>query len=124
MSFFIIRNTTNAFDQHSLIGAVATVSAIVIAVGKPIAAKFADVLGRTEVRQPCRMKRLDDGSADLIRFDLQAWTIAIVLYTIGYIILAACQNVGGYAAGWLIRSAGYAAVQILMQVCPRFLTCY
>lgn len=43
------RNTTNEFDQHSLIGSVATISAIVIAVGKPIAAKFADVLGRTEV---------------------------------------------------------------------------
>lgn len=43
--------TTSSFGQHSLFGSVATVSAIVIAVGKPIAAKFADVLGRTEVRR-------------------------------------------------------------------------
>jgi len=92
-TWFYQMNTTNAFDEHSLIGSVATVSAIVIAVGKPIAAKFADVLGRTE-----------------------AWTIAIVLYTVGYIVLAACTNVGSYAAGWLIRSGGYAAVQILMQI--------
>lgn len=92
-TWFYQINTTSEFDQHSLIGSVATISAIVIAVGKPIAAKVADVLGRTE-----------------------AWTLAIILYTIGYIILAACQNVGGYAAGWLIRSAGYAAVQILMQI--------
>lgn len=50
---------TSQFLGHSLLGAVASVSAIVIAVGKPVAAKFADVLGRAE-----------------------SWIVAITLYTI------------------------------------------
>lgn len=62
-------------------------------VGKPIAAKFSDVLGRTE-----------------------AWIIAIAFYTIGYIILAASGGIDAYAAGTIVRAVGYAAVQILMQI--------
>merc|ERR1712225_10971 len=57
---------TSSFLQHSLLGAVGTVSAIVIAVGKPVSAKISDVIGRAEA--------------------------------------------------WIIGSAGYAAVQILMQI--------
>ena len=107
---------TSDFALHSLLGAVSAVAAIIIAVGrsfiiilsrprlnaapsgfiqvgKPVAAKFADVLGRTE-----------------------AWIISIVLYAVGYVILAASGGIGAYAAGTIIRSAGYAAVQILMQI--------
>lgn len=62
-------------------------------VGKPVSGKIADCIGRAE-----------------------AWMLAILLYTVGYIVLAACNDIDTYAAGWIIRSAGYAAVQILMQV--------
>merc|ERR1712093_611105 len=84
---------TSSFLQHSLLGAVGTVSAIVIAVGKPVSAKISDVIGRAE-----------------------AWIIAVALYAIGYVVLASSNSIETYAAGWIIRSAGYAAVQILMQI--------
>lgn len=62
-------------------------------VGKPVAAKLSNVFGRAE-----------------------AWMIATVLYTIGFIILATSSNVHAFAAGWFLRSAGYAATQILIVV--------
>ena len=46
----------------------------------------------------------------------ESWTIAILLYTVGYLVLAASNGIDSYAAGSVIRSAGYAAVQILMQI--------
>lgn len=92
-TYLYTQYATSSFGQHSLLGAVGTVAAIVLAVGKPVSAKVADVLGRAE-----------------------AWALAVLLYTVGYIVLASCTSVGSYAGGWIIRTAGYAAVQILMQI--------
>lgn len=68
---------TSSFAQHSLLGAIATAQAIVLAVTKPFAAKFADVLGRAE-----------------------AFALAVFFYVLGYIIIASCSNISTYAAGY------------------------
>ncbi|GAA6052826.1 hypothetical protein JCM3770_006271 [Rhodotorula araucariae] len=84
---------TSSFSLHSLLGAIATAQAIVLAVTKPFAAKFADVSGRAE-----------------------ALSLSVFFYCLGFIIIAACTNVHTYAAGAIIYYVGYASLQILIQI--------
>ncbi|BGP20482.1 hypothetical protein JCM10213v2_008643 [Rhodosporidiobolus nylandii] len=84
---------TSSFAQHSLLGAIATAQAIIIAVAKPWVAKVGDVFGRAE-----------------------AFSVCVFFYCLGYIIVAACKNVHTYAAGAIIYEVGYAGLQILIQI--------
>ncbi|GAA6059139.1 hypothetical protein JCM10212_003886 [Sporobolomyces blumeae] len=84
---------TSSFSAHSLIGAIATAQAIILAVTKPFTAKIADVAGRAE-----------------------AFSMACFFYCLGFIIIAACKNVHTYAAGAVLYYVGYAALQILIQI--------
>lgn len=70
---------TSDFALHSLLGAIGTAQAIVLAVTKPFAAKFADVFGRAE-----------------------AFCLAVFFYCLGYICIAACKDIHTYAAGAII----------------------
>jgi MFS family permease len=63
------------------------------AVIKPLMAKFADVLGR-----------------------LEAFCLAIFLFIIGYVQMAASSNVETFAAAQIFYSAGGTGLQILQQV--------
>lgn len=73
-TYLYAAGATSSFGQHSLLGAIATAQAIVLAVSKPFASKFADVFGRAE-----------------------AFVLAVFFYCLGYIIVAACSNVHTYA---------------------------
>ncbi|GAA5894643.1 hypothetical protein JCM8208_006035 [Rhodotorula glutinis] len=84
---------SSSFSQHSLLGAIATAQAIILAVTKPFSAKFADVFGRAE-----------------------ALTMSVSFYCVGFIIIAACNNVHAYAAGSVVYYVGYASLQILLQI--------
>ncbi|KAI9749193.1 MAG: Nuclear import receptor [Chaenotheca gracillima] len=84
---------TSAFSEHSLYAAVLIVNGIVNAVIKPPMAKVADVFGR-----------------------LEAFSIAVFLYIIGYIQMAASQNVQTFAAAQIFYSAGNTGLQILQQI--------
>ncbi|GAA5937910.1 uncharacterized protein JCM15063_005410 [Sporobolomyces koalae] len=84
---------TSDFSAHSLIGAIGTAQAIILAVTKPFAAKFADVVGRAE-----------------------AFCASAFFYCLGFIIIAACKNIHTYAAGAIIYYFGYASLQILIQI--------
>ncbi|KAK4703700.1 hypothetical protein P7C70_g2520, partial [Phenoliferia sp. Uapishka_3] len=84
---------TSSFDSHSLLGAIVTAQAIVLAVMKPIAAKFSDTLGRAET-----------------------YALATLFYVLGYIVLASCSTVNTYAGGAILYEVGYASVQILQQL--------
>lgn len=70
-----------------------TAQAIILAVTKPFAAKFADVAGRAE-----------------------AFVVSCLFYIVGFIIIAACKNIHTYAAGAIIYYVGYASLQILIQI--------
>ncbi|GAA5902498.1 hypothetical protein JCM6882_002768 [Rhodosporidiobolus microsporus] len=84
---------TSDFALHSLLGAIGTANAIIIAVTKPFSAKVSDVFGRAE-----------------------AYALCVFFYCLGYIIIAACKDIHTYAAGSVIYSVGYAGLQILIQI--------
>ncbi|KAI9845220.1 MAG: hypothetical protein M1837_004975 [Sclerophora amabilis] len=84
---------TSAFLQHSLVAVVLVVQGIVNAVIKPPMAKIADVFGR-----------------------LEAFSISVLFYIIGYIQMAASKNVQTFAAAQIFYSAGSTGLQILQQI--------
>ncbi|CRG90574.1 Siderophore iron transporter mirC [Talaromyces islandicus] len=84
---------TSAFSKHSLISTVLVVQNVVNAVIKPPMAKVADVFGRFE-----------------------AFCISIMIYVLGYIQMAASNNVQTYASAQIFYSAGSTGLQILQQV--------
>ncbi|KAK2877088.1 hypothetical protein FQN49_001428 [Arthroderma sp. PD_2] len=84
---------TSSFSKHSLISTVLVIQGVVNAVIKPPMAKFADVFGRFE-----------------------AFCIGVFIYVLGYIQMAASQNVETYASAQIFYSAGSTGLQILQQV--------
>ncbi|KAF9883200.1 hypothetical protein FE257_003857 [Aspergillus nanangensis] len=84
---------TSAFSKHSLISTVLVVQNVVNAVIKPPMAKVADVFGRFE-----------------------AFCVCILIYILGYIQMAASNNVQTYASAQIFYSAGSTGLQILQQV--------
>ncbi|KAI9045076.1 siderochrome-iron transporter MirC [Aspergillus affinis] len=84
---------TSAFSKHSLISTVLVVQNVVNAVIKPPMAKVADVFGRFE-----------------------AFCVCILIYILGYIQMAASNNVQAYASAQIFYSAGSTGLQILQQV--------
>ncbi|KAJ3740665.1 drug:h+ antiporter [Lentinula detonsa] len=84
---------TSSFNQHSLLGAIATAQAIILACMKPVAAKIADTFGRAE-----------------------AFTFLVFFYCLGYILLASCTSINTYAAGGIIYYVGYSCLEILIQI--------
>ncbi|WVF70813.1 hypothetical protein IAT40_005607 [Kwoniella sp. CBS 6097] len=84
---------TSAVLEHSVSGTISTANAIIIAVGKPLMAKLADVVGRAET-----------------------FIIVTILYVVGYIIIASANDVGQIAGGQVIYSFGYTGLQMLQQI--------
>ncbi|KAL1301467.1 hypothetical protein AAFC00_005716 [Neodothiora populina] len=84
---------TSAFDAHSLISTVMVVQGVVLSVVKPPMAKMADVWGR-----------------------LEAFSLSVCLYTIGYIQQAAATSVKTYAAAQIFYASGQTGLQILQQI--------
>ncbi|KAI2642808.1 siderophore iron transporter mirC [Xylaria nigripes] len=93
VTYSVVALATSSFSSHSLIATVYVVQGVVNAVIKPPMAKIADVFGR-----------------------LEAFTICIILYVLGYIQMAASANVQSFAAAQIFYSAGSTGVQILQQV--------
>ncbi|WVO19791.1 uncharacterized protein IAS62_001081 [Cryptococcus decagattii] len=79
--------------DHSVSGTISTANAIIIAVGKPLMAKLADVVGRGET-----------------------FIIVTILYVVGYIVIATANDVGQIAGGQVIYSFGYTGLQMLQQI--------
>ncbi|KAG8531583.1 uncharacterized protein KY384_003213 [Bacidia gigantensis] len=84
---------TSAFAAHSLVSTVLVVQSIVNAVVKAPMAKFANVFGR-----------------------LEAFTLSIGLYVLGYAQMAASSNVQTFASAQIFYSAGSQGLQILQQI--------
>ncbi|KAF5338766.1 hypothetical protein D9611_013329 [Ephemerocybe angulata] len=86
---------TSAFDDHSLISTIQVVQGIVIAVGKPVIAKIADVQSR--------------GFASRDEYP-------VVFYVVGYIVIASAQRVQTVAGGIIVYACGYTGLQLLTQI--------
>ncbi|KAI8943255.1 hypothetical protein NX059_001277 [Plenodomus lindquistii] len=84
---------TSAFQTHSLLSTIYTVQGVVAATIKPPIGKLADVFGR-----------------------LESFSLAILLYTVGYIQQAASQNVQTFASAQIFWSAGFNGLQVLQQI--------
>ncbi|KAI6381594.1 hypothetical protein MCOR25_001070 [Pyricularia grisea] len=84
---------TSSFQSHSLLSTVTVVQSVVLAVMKPIMSKLSDVTGR-----------------------LEAFTLSIVLFVLGFIQQAASTNIDSYASAQIFYSAGSTGVQILQQI--------
>ncbi|KAM0716729.1 hypothetical protein Q7P37_008174 [Cladosporium fusiforme] len=84
---------TSAFKAHSLVATVLVVQGVVLSVVKPPMSKIADVFGRFE-----------------------AFTLSVLIYSVGYVQQAASNNVQTYAAAQIFYSAGSTGLQILIQI--------
>lgn len=84
---------TSNFNAHSLIATVAVVYKITAICSYPILAKIADLLGRGE-----------------------GFTIAVILYTLAYVLYASCTNVETYVAGEIFFSIGKTGYRIFQQI--------
>ncbi|RXW16248.1 hypothetical protein EST38_g9606 [Candolleomyces aberdarensis] len=84
---------TSSFGGHTLISTIQTAQSIIVAVGKPVIAKIADVKSRGA-----------------------AYVLVLIFYVIGYIVIAAAPRVQAIAGGMVIYSMGYTGLQLLTQI--------
>ncbi|KAI0690338.1 drug:h+ antiporter [Cerioporus squamosus] len=84
---------TSAYDKHSLISTIQVAQSVIIACGKPVIAKFADVRSRA-----------------------QAYLVVLLFYVLGYIVIASAHGVGSLAAGIILYAVGYTGLQLLTSV--------
>ncbi|KAI0819605.1 drug:h+ antiporter [Trametes gibbosa] len=84
---------TSYFGAHSLISSLQVAQSILVACGKPIIAKVADVTSRGT-----------------------AYLVVLIFYVLGYIVIALAPNVGAVAAGIVLYAIGYTGLQLLTSV--------
>ncbi|TLS24439.1 hypothetical protein PpBr36_09020 [Pyricularia pennisetigena] len=92
-TFALSAFATSSFQSHSLLSTVTVIQSVVLAVMKPIMSKLSDVTGR-----------------------LEAFTLSIVLFVLGFIQQASSTNIDSYASAQIFYSAGSTGVQILQQI--------
>ncbi|KAJ8507930.1 hypothetical protein ONZ45_g9738 [Pleurotus djamor] len=81
------------FGHHSLIGSISVAQSIIVAVGKPVIARIADISSRGT-----------------------AYVAVLLFYVVGYIVIASAKNVGALAGGVVVYAIGYTGLQLLTQV--------
>lgn len=84
---------TSNFNAHALISTAAVVYKITAIVSYPMMAKLSEFFGRAE-----------------------GFAFGIVVYTMSYVLYAACQNVGSYVAAELLYAVGKVGYRIFQQI--------
>ncbi|KAI0828474.1 drug:h+ antiporter [Trametes gibbosa] len=84
---------TSSFDKHSLISTIQVAQSIIIACGKPVIAKVADVSSRGT-----------------------SYIVVLIFYVIGYIVIASANGVGALAAGIILYAMCVLGLQLLTQI--------
>ncbi|KAH7884054.1 major facilitator superfamily domain-containing protein [Phlebopus sp. FC_14] len=84
---------TSSFGEHSLISSITVAQSLIIAVGKPVIAKVADVSSRGT-----------------------AYVGVLLFYVLGYTVIASAPNVGTIAGGIIVYAVGYTGLQLLTQI--------
>ncbi|CAL1710437.1 unnamed protein product [Somion occarium] len=92
-TYMYLSFAASSFGEHSLIASIQVAQSIIIAVGKPVIAKVADVTSRAS-----------------------AYLVVLVLYVVGYIVIASARNIGSVAGGIIIYACGYTGLQLLTQI--------
>ncbi|EEB07637.1 siderophore iron transporter 1 [Schizosaccharomyces japonicus yFS275] len=83
----------SAFQAHSLVSTITTVANIVNAVMKPPLARLCDVFGR-----------------------LEAFSVSVVCFVVGLVLVATCKNVQTYAGGVVLYNVGYTGLEFIITV--------
>jgi MFS family permease len=84
---------TSFFGQHSLISSITVAQSLIVAVGKPVIAKVADVSSRGT-----------------------AYVGVLIFYVLGYTVIASAPNVSTIAGGIVLYAVGYTGLQLLTQI--------
>ncbi|KIK37724.1 hypothetical protein CY34DRAFT_15510 [Suillus luteus UH-Slu-Lm8-n1] len=84
---------TSFFGKHSLISSITVAQSLIVAVGKPVIAKVADVSSRGT-----------------------AYVGVLIFYVLGYAVIASAPNVGTIAGGIVLYAVGYTGLQLLTQI--------
>lgn len=84
---------TSTFGEHSLISSITVAQSLIVAVGKPVIAKVADVSSRST-----------------------AYVGVLIFYVLGYTVIASAPNVGTIAGGIVLYAVGYTGLQLLTQI--------
>ncbi|KAL1694641.1 major facilitator superfamily domain-containing protein [Schizophyllum commune] len=84
---------TSSLGDHGLLATVQTAQAIIIACGKPVVAKLADVSSRGF-----------------------AYLFVLVFYVVGYIVIASAHNIETICGGIILYAVGYTGLQLLTQI--------
>ncbi|KAG1723279.1 major facilitator superfamily domain-containing protein [Suillus lakei] len=84
---------TSFFGEHSLISSITVAQSLIVAVGKPVIAKVADVSSRGT-----------------------AYVSVLIFYVVGYTVIASAPNVSTIAGGIVIYAVGYTGLQLLTQI--------
>lgn len=84
---------TSEFGEHSLLATIGIIQNLLFAVVKPPLAKCSDVFGRTE-----------------------SFAFAILVLTVGFIMLAASPNFQTFAGAQIFYTAGQVGVQFMQQI--------
>ncbi|KAH7922339.1 hypothetical protein BV22DRAFT_1121535 [Leucogyrophana mollusca] len=83
----------SSFDKHSLLSSITVAQSLIVAVGKPVIAKVADVSSR--------------GSA---------YVAVLIFYVVGYTVIASAPNISTIAGGIVLYAVGYTGLQLLTQI--------
>ncbi|CUA71763.1 Siderophore iron transporter 3 [Schizosaccharomyces pombe 972h-] [Rhizoctonia solani] len=84
---------TSEFGRHSFIGTIGTADGIITAVGKPCIAKIADLWSRPV-----------------------AYTVVLVFYIIGYILVASARTVYAVAGGMIMYTVGHTGLFLVTDI--------
>ncbi|EIW85960.1 MFS general substrate transporter [Coniophora puteana RWD-64-598 SS2] len=84
---------TSALGAHSLLSSVTVAQSLIIAVGKPVIAKVADISSRGN-----------------------AFVGVLFFYVVGYIVIATAKGIGQLAGGIILYAIGYTNLQLLTQI--------
>ncbi|OAX34932.1 MFS general substrate transporter [Rhizopogon vinicolor AM-OR11-026] len=84
---------TSSLGKHSFISSITVAQALIVAVGKPVIAKVADVSSRGT-----------------------AYVGVLIFYVLGYIVIASAPNVGTIAGGIVLYAVYVSGLQILTQI--------
>ncbi|KAL5633959.1 hypothetical protein ACGC1H_005971 [Rhizoctonia solani] len=84
---------TSSFGQHAFIGTISTAEGIITAVGKPCIAKIADLFSRPT-----------------------AYTVVLIFYVVGYILVASAQTVYAIAGGMVLYTVGHTGLDLVTDI--------
>ncbi|WWC69773.1 uncharacterized protein I206_103716 [Kwoniella pini CBS 10737] len=92
-TYYYVPFATSAFGEHTVLGTISVITAIMAGVAKPFIAKLADLWSRPV-----------------------AIAFGVIFYTIGYIVVAASKTVADVAAGEVIYTLGNTALSFVQTI--------